>query len=147
MKPKKINQSKELELELEPKMETKTLNEKQKMFCDYYVSKEFFGNGVESYAEAYNIDLSDPKKYRFAAVNASKLLIKTNICSYVNQQLDEAGLNDNFVDKQLLMVVTQHADLHAKMKGIEQYNKLKARITDKAELKHNIDIDVTLNLD
>jgi hypothetical protein len=60
--------------------------------------------------------------------------------------LDDAGLNDNFVDKQLLFVISQHADLNAKMKAIEQYNKLKQRITDKSETKVSGSWEITLNL-
>jgi phage terminase small subunit len=122
------------------------LNEKQELFCKYFVSKDFYANGVESYAAAYGLDLSNPKNYNTAKVNASKLLTNTNISSYITQMLDDAGLNDNFVDKQLLFVISQHADLNAKMKAIEQYNKLKQRITDKSETKVSGSWEITLNL-
>jgi phage terminase small subunit len=124
----------------------KELNEKQELFCKYFVSKDFYANGVESYAAAYGLDLSNPKNYNTAKVNASKLLTNTNISSYITQMLDDAGLNDNFVDKQLLFVISQHADLNAKMKAIEQYNKLKQRITDKSETKVSGSWEITLNL-
>jgi len=122
------------------------LNEKQELFCKYFVSKDFYANGVESYAAAYGLDLSNPKNYNTAKVNASKLLTNTNISSYITQMLDDAGLNNNFVDKQLLFVISQHADLNAKMKAIEQYNKLKQRITDKSETKVSGSWEITLNL-
>ena len=118
------------------------LNEKQKLFCKYFVSKEFYANGVESYAAAYGLDLSNPKNYNTAKVNASKLLTNTNIASYITDQLDAAGLNNNFVDKQLLFVIAQHSDLHAKMKAIEQYNKLRQRITERLETKNDNKITV-----
>jgi len=124
----------------------KELNEKQELFCKYFVSKDFYANGVESYAAVYGLDLSNPKNYNTAKVNASKLLTNTNISSYITQMLDDAGLNDNFVDKQLLFVISQHADLNAKMKAIEQYNKLKQRITDKSETKVSGSWEITLNL-
>jgi phage terminase small subunit len=124
----------------------KELNEKQELFCKYFVSKDFYANGVESYAAAYGLDLSNPKNYNTAKVNASKLLTNTNISSYITQMLDDAGLNNNFVDKQLLFVISQHADLNAKMKAIEQYNKLKQRITDKSETKVSGSWEITLNL-
>jgi phage terminase small subunit len=122
------------------------LNEKQELFCKLFVSEEFFANGVKAYAKAYNIDIEDPKKYASARVRASELLTNTNISSYITQMLDDAGLNDNFVDKQLLFVISQHADLNAKMKAIEQYNKLKQRITDKSETKVSGSWEITLNL-
>lgn len=116
------------------------LNEKQKAFCKYFVSKEFFGSGVEAYAEAYNIDLGNQKEYNSAKVNASKLLTNANILSRINEELEDAGLNDNFVDKQLLFAITQNADLSSKVKAIGEYNKLKQRILTKTELSGSIDI-------
>jgi len=125
------------------------LNEKQKLFCKYFVSKDFFGNGVDAYAEAYNIDLSNPKGYNTAKVNASKLLTNTNILLCINHELDESGLNDNFVDKQLLFAITQNADLSSKVKAISEYNKLKQRITIKTDNKHSVDGQIFkgINLD
>ena len=111
------------------------INERQKAFCNLYVSKEFFGNGVESYAEAYNLDLNTPKGYNTAKVNACKALTNPNILLYINSQLDAAGLNDNFVDKQLLFTITQNADFGSKVAAIREYNKLKARITENINMK------------
>jgi len=122
------------------------LNEKQMLFCKYYVSEEFFGNGVKAYAKAYGIDIEDPKKYASARTRAWDLLTNIDICNQINSELEAAGLTDNFVDKQLLFVITQHSDLHAKMKAIEQYNKLKQRITDKSETKVSGSWEITLNL-
>ena len=122
------------------------LNEKQMLFCKYYVCEEFFGNGVKAYAKAYGIDIEDPKKYASARARAADLLTNINICNHINTELEAAGLTDNFVDKQLLFVITQHSDLHAKMKAIEQYNKLKQRITDKSETKVSGSWEITLNL-
>lgn len=110
------------------------LNEKQKLFCKHYVSKEFFGSGVEAYAEAYGLDLAVQKDYNNAKVNASKLLTNPNILSCINDELTEAGLNDNFVDKQLLFAITQNADLSSKVKAISEYNKLKSRIIEKSKV-------------
>lgn len=122
------------------------LNEKQELFAKLFVSKEFFGNAVMAYAEAYNIDLEQPGKYNSARVQASNLLTNPNILSRINSELDDAGLNDNFVDKQLLFVITQNADFSSKVRGIEQYNKLKQRITDKSSVQLNSAIEVTMKL-
>ncbi len=107
------------------------LNKKQERFCQLFVSKEFFGNGVQSYIEAYNIP---PEGYNAARVSASDLLTKPNICDYINELLEQSGLNDEFVDKQLLFMITQNADFTQKMAAIREYNKLKSRITDKKEI-------------
>lgn len=111
----------------------KELNEKQLAFCMLYVSKEFFANGVESYAEAYGINLEDQGKYNVCAAAASRMLINVNILEKINELLDLAGLNDQFVDKQLTFVIMQNADLGSKVAGIREYNKLKSRITTKID--------------
>jgi hypothetical protein len=118
---------------------------KHQRFCDLYVSQDFFGNGVEAYAAAYNIDLTNPRGYYSARTGASKLLTKVNLCLYITEQLDAAGLNDNFVDKQLLLAITQNADFGSKVAAIKEYNKLKARIVERAELTVR-SYKVTLNL-
>lgn len=112
------------------------LNPKQERFCQLYVSKEFFGHGTEAYAEAYGIDLE--KGYKVAQAAASRLLSKVIICQRINELLDAAGLNDEFVDKQLLMMITQNADYAQKMAAIREYNKLKQRITEK--VKHDVSV-------
>jgi phage terminase small subunit len=118
------------------------LNEKQKLFCKYYVSKDFFANGVESYAEAYGLDLGNTKDYNTAKVNASKLLTNTNITTYIRELLDLSGLNDDFVDRELLFVIIQNSDLGSKVKAISEYNKLRQRITDKSKSETTSEITV-----
>jgi hypothetical protein len=113
----------------------KELNEQQKLFCKYYVSEAFFANGVEAYAEAYGKDLGNIKDYNSCKVLASKALTNVNILSYINELLDDAGLNDSFVDKQLLFAITQNADISSKVKAIGEYNKLRQRITDKSKVE------------
>ena len=51
--------------------------------------------------------------------------------------MDLRGLNDCFVDKQLEYLITQYADNRAKITAIQEYNKLRARITQK--LKHEFE--------
>jgi hypothetical protein len=121
------------------------LNLQQVAFCKAYVSKEFYGNGTESYIEAYKIDVTKPGAYNGAKSNAYKLLTKTDILSYINELLDAEGLNDGFVDKQLLFIMTQNADLSTKLGGIREYNKLKQRVTDKLDVNHSGSIDQTTN--
>jgi hypothetical protein len=116
-------------------MASKDLTPKQEKFCNLFVSREFFGNGVESYSEAYNIDLSIPGKYASARAMASKLLTNVNILKRIDKDLDDAGLNDNFVDKQLLFTITQCADMGSKIRAINEYNKLRSRLTDKLQIE------------
>ena len=118
------------------------LNERQKLFCKYYVSEEFFGNGVRAYCMAYGLDFTDIKEYNGAKVSACDLLTNPNVLACINEQLDEAGLNDNFVDKQLLFALTQNADMSSKVKAIGEYNKLRQRIIDKSKVETSGEIIV-----
>lgn len=110
------------------------LNMKQERFCQLYASdREFFGNGVESYIEAYAPDRKDKNWYQTAAAAASRLLKNVKVMDRINEILEESGLNDAFVDKQLMFIIKQHADFKSKIAAIREYNKLKARIKDKIE--------------
>lgn len=115
----------------------------QALFAELYVSKEFYGNGVESYVEAYQPDKANPTWYNIAKTQASKLLTNTNVCSYINSLLDHEGLNDQFVDKQLLHLITQHNDGRTKVAAIREYNKLKKRIDDR--LAGGVTVNVSLS--
>ena len=112
------------------------LSPKQKLFCEYYVNgdKELFGNGVQSYIEAYGPDRTSKNWYKTACQSASRLLTNVKVIAYINQLLDEGGLNDTAVDKQLSFLIAQHADFGSKVMAIREYNKLKQRITDKVDL-------------
>lgn len=108
------------------------LTTNQEMFCQYYVSKEFFANGTDAYAGAYGFDLvSNPKDVSQCAVGANRLLKDTKILLRINELIDLTGLNDEYVDKQLLFAITQNADLNSKVQAIKEYNNLRNRIQKK----------------
>ena len=109
----------------------KNLTAKQEYFAQLYASdREFFGNGVESYIEAYDFDMTKKNAYNVAASAASRLLRNVSVLARINEIMELGNLNDEFVDKQLAFVITQNADFGAKIQGIREYNKLKRRITD-----------------
>jgi len=111
------------------------LNPRQELFCKLYATdREFFGNGVQSYIEAYNPDRSKPNWYKSAKSVVSIMLTNESLCARINELLESEGLNNQFVDKQTLFLITQHLDFNAKIRAIQEYNKLKSRITDKIEL-------------
>lgn len=111
------------------------LSMKEELFCQLFSSdREFFANGVESYAEAFDYDITEYRKYKVAQNGATRLLSKPIILNRINEMLELRGLNDAFVDKQLELLITQNAEFSAKLGGIKEYNKLKARITDKQEM-------------
>lgn len=111
------------------------LNEKQELFCKLFASdREFFGNGVQSYIEAYDIKLDKPNAYKTALAASSRLLSNVKITARINELFEARGLNDCFVDKQLEKMITQDADFKAKMSAIKEYNALKNRITKQVDL-------------
>ena len=120
------------------------INQKQELFCQYYATdKEFFGNGVEAYAEAYDLDISVPKHYNTAKTNAWRLLTNADILKRIDQLLELGPLNNTFVDRQLAKIIAQDADFSSKVAAIREYNKLKQRITDKIEEKATLTITMT----
>lgn len=116
-------------VEKKPKEKKKRkLRHRQELFCKLYASdREFFGNGVQSYAEAYNIDLLKKGAYGVAKVNASRLLTNANILDRINELMDIV-VNDIIVDKELAFTIIQKDNLHAKVAAIKEYNLLKERI-------------------
>lgn len=111
-----------------------TLSPKQELFCQLYATEsEFFGNGVQSYIEAYEPDQSKPNWYKSACSSASRLLTNVKVINRINAILEETGLNDAFIDKQLSFLITQHSDFTTKLGAIKEYNKLRQRITEKLD--------------
>ncbi len=115
--------------------ETTELTPQQERFCQLYATdKEFFGNGVETYLEVYSIDQHKPNWYNTACAAASRLLSNVKVINRINELIEEGGLNDSFVDKQLKFLITQHADFKSKLGAISEYNKMKQRIVKKVDL-------------
>lgn len=115
----------------------KALNPKQELFCQLYATEqEFFGNGTDSYIEAYDLDIQKPNVYNVARAAASRLLVNVNILARINELLD-LNLNDAHVDKQLNLALTQNSDMGAKVAAIREYNKLKQRIIEKQDITSN----------
>lgn len=123
------------------------LNPKQEMFCQLYATdREFFGNGVQSYIEAYNIDLTKRGAYNVAKANAFRLLTNADILKRINELFEAHGLNDTFVDKQLEKLIVQDADFKSKLGAIKEYNSLQQRVTRKLELSGNEESPLTVKI-
>jgi len=101
-------------------------------FCRIYTTEsEFFGNGVNSYIQAYDLDESEPGTYSVASASATRLLKKVSVMARINYLLDNLILNDAHVDKQMAYLITQNAQLQPKLGAIQEYNKLRNRINEK----------------
>ena len=116
--------------------ENSNLNPRQEAFCQLYVEwdKNFFGNWVQCYIEVYEPDKTSTNWYKKACSSASEILSNPKVYTRINELLEEWGLNDQFVDKQLLFLIQQHQDLWSKMRAIWEYNKMKSRINNRIEL-------------
>lgn len=140
----------------------KGLTPQEKKFCEIYVSPtEFYGNGTQSYIEAYNVQICHSQRskvdvngetkdkskkqmtYNSVRDAASRLLTRTDILTRINELLEEGGFNDVFVDKQLKHLVTQHADPRVQLAAISEYNKLMSRIEEKKTIRHTFADDDT----
>lgn len=151
-KRKKVKQLKEKILS--------TLNPKQELFCHIYTQNTYlYGNGTLCYAQAYNIPLdslpeddavySDPdpetgireklkeSSYRIAYDNCSAAASRLLRNAKINDKIKELLINsmtDSEVDSELIHTIKQREDYSAKMRAIAEYNKIKQRITQKADL-------------
>lgn len=122
-------------IEPEATEENGELTTKQAFFCELYAGeKEFFGNGVQSYIEAYDPDQTAKNWYKSACASASRLLRNVKVINEINRLLEIQGLNDVAVDKQLSFLIAQHADFGSKVQAIREYNKLKQRIITKTDI-------------
>jgi len=120
------------------------LTPKQEKFCQLYTTdREFFGNGTQSYIEAYDVNMSRPGAYKSAQASASRLLSNVIILERIDE-LMEITLNDAHVDKQMGFWITQKASPQASVSAIKEYNQLKGRIVKKIEGKFEGDMNVAL---
>lgn len=120
----------------------KRLTLRRELFCRYYAgTQEFFGNGVKAYLEAaemFRKPKEKPITYDHAKAEASRLLTNPNILKRIDQILEntmgQIGLNDQFVDKELLFCITQKGDMRSKIMAIKEFNALKQRVKKKVEV-------------
>lgn len=122
------------------------LTPKQELFCKLYATdREFFGNGVQSYIEAYNPSRSKPGWYNSARATVSEILTNPNILKRINELLDTEGFNDANVDKQHLFLIQQNADMKTKMSAIKEYNSLKRRTAERITETKTMKMNLTQN--
>lgn len=138
MKKLKVETDPRLIAAMKQNMKSKTgtqtkpkLSIQREAFCQYYVSEDFFGDGVESYAMAYGIDLEKPGGRHTCRTSAYNLLTNTVILNRITEIQRHATLNNQFVDREMSFVIQQRADLGAKTRGIAEYNKVTKRIEER----------------
>lgn len=121
------------------KIDKKWLTAKQELFCQLYsTNMDYYGNWTQAYAMAYDKDLKDKWENKASQVWASRMLRNDKVLSRI-RELQNSFLSDEMIDKELSFVALQRDDLGAKMRAINEYNKLKQRITDKSEIEFKYD--------
>ena len=122
----------------------KKLTKKQELFCKLFATnREYFGNGTQAYAKAYNIDLSQRGKLGIAKASASRLLTYDYISDYINKLINIGGLNDKRVDRELLFLIEQNANFNVKLGAIKEYNSLRKRIIEREEINVKSEVNLT----
>lgn len=120
----------------------------QEEFCQLFTKNdtEFYGNGTQSYMEAYGREhlkkYGKPLSYKSAQVLAHQTLRNLKIIDRINELIEIGGFNDQNVDKQHLFLINQSADLKTKLGAIKEYNALKKRV-DKPPTGINLNFTIT----
>ena len=126
------------------------LSETEKTFIEYYFdqSSPTFGNGTQSVLSAYGEEMFTKEgggiNYAYAGQKAYELLRLPEIYKAGMEYLNSQGFNDASVDTQHSFLINQSADLNVKAKGIDMFNKLKGRYTEKRE--HTFPQGVQVNI-
>lgn len=100
---------------------------KQELFCQLYASDvEFFGNGTQSYMEAYDVH-----NYPSAMAAAARLLRNVKVLERIDEIIASHDMNDQMVDKQIAFWIRQKSSPQASIAAIKEYNLLKGRTGSK----------------
>lgn len=112
--------------------ENAKLTTKQKKFCEYYATdQDCFGNGVQAYVRAYDLDENDSSQYKTAKANAHKLLGKEHILNEINSLLESEYLNDQFISKQYAFLITQNQNLSVKRQALNDFVQVREKLLEK----------------
>lgn len=112
--------------------EVKILTQQDRDFLAYFTditNPVTCGKSAASYRAAFpDFSGSDNEVY----VKAGALKKSPAMLRAIEDKLDAMGLNDHNVDMEHFKVIAQDKDLSNKMKGIQEYNKMKGRGTVQA---------------
>lgn len=107
----------------------KKLNLKQDLFCKIFAKDPaIMGNGTQAYMKAYGVNFENAK------APANKFLLKPEITARIQHYLSEEGFNNESVDKKHNFLIQQNKDLNVSLKAIQEFNKLKKRVSNQIEI-------------
>lgn len=135
-----------------------SINPERELFCDYYTRPgDTFGVATTSYANAYGYNLDELPKddeiwktlangkkekivrssyersYSVCAMQGGRLLKDANVLARI-QKMRVEKMTDEFVDSELMKVITQDEEKTPKVAAIREFNRLSQRVTDKLDL-------------
>jgi stage III sporulation protein SpoIIIAA len=115
--------------------------DKQKIFSELYTGK-YFANGVDSYCEAYGIDLEkQPQRIGSVRASVTRLLKNANILAYIRELRGEYNLVEEIVNNEHAFLILQNAELGVKLGAIKHFRELNNKIENKiADNKVEIEI-------
>ena len=126
------------------------LNESEQLFVEYYFnqSSPTFGNGTQSIISALGegrfTDDKGKLNLNLAGVTAHEWLRIPKVYKAGMEFMNSQEFNDASVDNQHTFLINQSADMNVKAKGIDMYNKLKGRYTDKKQIEFTTPISVNI---
>lgn len=108
----------------------RNLNLRQDLFCKTYATDpEVLGNATKTYMKVYNI-----QAYETAKAAAGRLLEDSRVTAKIKEYIEIDGFNDNAVDKKHNFLIHQNKDFNVSLKAVQEYNKLKKRVSNQIEL-------------
>lgn len=113
---------------LVPKEIKVKLSNEQEKFCQLYTrDHDLMGDAISCFKECYELEPHQIDNKNQLKKDVELLLSKPQVVARINELIEEDGFNDQNVDRQHLFIINQHYDLSTKMKGIQEYNRLKKR--------------------
>lgn len=106
----------------------KPLSLREKLFCDFYLSDEYFGNGERALRAFYEAQGKKIPSKRGLRTMASRMLTKDNVIYYINKKIERLKINNKIVDSQLAFLIFQMEDKKVKLGALHEYNTLHGRI-------------------
>ncbi len=117
----------------------KGLSIKQRNFINNYAChKRFIGNATKSYIDAYGKEIVTDRDYKTAKASACHLLKKPKISSCIGDLLNEHDFTDEYLNKQLGILVMQCSNYSVKLKAVKFAFKMKEK-TDSLEQEKSPD--------
>lgn len=118
-------------VKMKKELSVRVLNVRQDLFCKIYATDPYcMGNGADCYKKAYGEHIST----EVAKAAASRFLMDFRFTERINEYIEVDGFNNETIDKHHLFLIKQKKDLGVSMKGVQEYNKLKKRVSNALEL-------------